>query len=510
MATTATPAAPALDPVLEAEIEDALVARYAGEAEIRVFDEGRPTDVIDTSSLTADGADLVGPIDGAAPHPLSTTEVGGLLATLIEVATTGTLTDSALCDLMVACERLKSWADSRQLAAVDELTQRCSRLRGVGRRPDDVAPEVMAAAEIAPALSISPMAARYRVMLAQALADHPRTRAALASGLIDAAKARAILHAIDVLDGTAAATVEEKALRVAGRQTLSALRTFLRRAVLAADPAGAQARHEAAVDERGVWKEALDDGMARMEWVGPAEQVLATHDWLTSLAKVAQEADRVAGREVRTLDQARSDVIGDLGIQGLLGTLPFATPQLPTRHGRPPQIDVVVALSTLLGLDDEPAEIPGYGPITAEAARRLAADGVWRRLLTDPATGQLLERSATTYRVPQDIADLVLTRDRTCRGLGCRMPAARCDLDHTKEFPCGPTCPGNLCALCRSHHRVKTLTDTTYEPDGRGGHWWTMPSGRRYYRPPDPVLDHPGLIGQRGQRPPPDDDVPPF
>jgi hypothetical protein len=57
--------------------------------------------------------------------------------------------------------------------------------------------------------------------------------------------------------------------------------------------------------------------------------------------------------------------------------------------------------------------------------------------------------------------DLVVARDRTCQGPGCRMPAARCDLDHTVEWPCGPTCPANLCALCRTHHRVKTLTDAS-------------------------------------------------
>lgn len=48
---------------------------------------------------------------------------------------------------------------------------------------------------------------------------------------------------------------------------------------------------------------------------------------------------------------------------------------------RPPsrtEVRVTVALSTLLGLDDAPADLAGYGPITAEAARALARDGTWR------------------------------------------------------------------------------------------------------------------------------------
>src|SRR6185503_12962815 len=68
-----------------------------------------------------------------------------------------------------------------------------------------------------------------------------------------------------------------------------------------------------------------------------------------------------------------------------------------------PAIQVVVSADTLLGLDDQPAQLTGYGPITAQTARRLAADesGTWRRLLTDyatsstPATRRARSRPAT-------------------------------------------------------------------------------------------------------------------
>ena len=68
---------------------------------------------------------------------------------------------------------------------------------------------------------------------------------------------------------------------------------------------------------------------------------------------------------------------------------------------------------------------------------------------------------------------------------------------------------------CRSWHRVKTLTDVIVEPDGHGGLWITLPSGRRYHRPAEPILDHPGLVDQPPiEVDPPDDpdppDVPPF
>ncbi|HEX8759621.1 MAG TPA: hypothetical protein VF734_06510, partial [Pseudonocardiaceae bacterium] len=36
--------------------------------------------------------------------------------------------------------------------------------------------------------------------------------------------------------------------------------------------------------------------------------------------------------------------------------------------------------------DEHPGELAGDGPIAAEQARELAAQGTWRRILTDPAT----------------------------------------------------------------------------------------------------------------------------
>jgi hypothetical protein len=46
-----------------------------------------------------------------------------------------------------------------------------------------------------------------------------------------------------------------------------------------------------------------------------------------------------------------------------------------------PNISVIVNLETLAGVEDEPGWLDGYGPITADTARALAADdtGTWRR-----------------------------------------------------------------------------------------------------------------------------------
>jgi hypothetical protein len=59
--------------------------------------------------------------------------------------------------------------------------------------------------------------------------------------------------------------------------------------------------------------------------------------------------------------------------------------ELPREHGLRPSVQVIVALSTLLGLDEQPGELAGSGPIPAAVARRIAADetGTRRRLLPD-------------------------------------------------------------------------------------------------------------------------------
>lgn len=54
----------------------------------------------------------------------------------------------------------------------------------------------------------------------------------------------------------------------------------------------------------------------------------------------------------------------------------------PVNPGKP-LVHVVMAHSTLRGADHAPAELVGYGPICAEAAREIAADAVWRRLVHD-------------------------------------------------------------------------------------------------------------------------------
>ena len=135
-----------------------------------------------------------------------------------------------------------------------------------------------------------------------------------------------------------------------------------------------------------------------------------------------------------------------------------------------------------------PAELAGYGVITAGQAVALAArDATWRRLLTDPTTGELTDLARHQYSPPAALADHVRARDQLCVFPGCSVPAARCDLDHRVPYPKGDTSEENLAALCRHHHRLKHQGGWTLRRRADGAHVWTSPQERDYLNPTIPL-----------------------
>jgi hypothetical protein len=137
-------------------------------------------------------------------------------------------------------------------------------------------------------------------------------------------------------------------------------------------------------------------------------------------------------------------------------------------------------------LDDLPGELAGYGPIDAATARRIAAHGTWRRLVTDPVSGVVTDVSRKTYTPSADLVRLIVARDRVCQFPGCAMPARRCDIDHAVAFDDGgPTDACNCHALCRRHHRAKHEGGWRVKRHPDSSATWTSPAGKIYRtRPP--------------------------
>src|SRR5262249_56017786 len=140
-----------------------------------------------------------------------------------------------------------------------------------------------------------------------------------------------------------------------------------RKGVLLVDADGAAERHRERKKERKVEKYPVEDGMAELSatlTAPEAEEIYHTLDVYAQECKT--EGD------TRTADERRADALCDL----LLDPRHHAT----TGGKGGVQVQVTVPASTLMGLDDQPADLAGYGPIPADLARELAAAGTWPAL----------------------------------------------------------------------------------------------------------------------------------
>lgn len=383
----------------------------------------------------------------------------------------------------------------------------------------DTSQDSWAAEEVGAALRLSPARAMTELKNASQLHDGMRRMFdQLAAGAVTAGQARLAVEASYGLpDQDAVAALDEAAAERCGELSEPQTRRFLRRQVLRADPAGAQRRHAQAVADRYVRLTEADDGMALLTAFLPAPEAVACMQRLDAAAREHRQANRStagAPRDPRTLDQLRADLFthalltsnrptasaNDASVDAsqastIAGSMDCAADAAGMGLGA--SVQVIVSASTLLGQDDEPGWLDRYGPITADTARRIAHDptGTWRRLVTDPATGQLTDVGTRRYRPPPAIRRHVELRDGTCRFPYCTLPAAGCDLDHAIPYPEGPTSVGNLQAVSRRHHRAKTHTGwrVTFDPD-TGEATWTSPLGRtRTTRPSQrwPLPDDP-------------------
>ncbi len=391
----------------------------------------------------------------------------------------GSLTGGERVDLLKAWERQTAWISACQVGVLAALA--ASPPAGVaGADPSADDPDVVGEFtrhEVAAALRISDHVARSRLDVARALTTRlGDTHALLAGGGIGYWHALRVVEATTTLTDEQTTAVQARVLGRAPGQTTSELARSLRRAVLRADPDAVRHAQEKAAAERTVTMWPLAHGMAELQMIGPAAEVAAIYAALRGLADRPTRPDDHRPAPARRFD-GLYEICADL----------LAGGRLPMRHGYHPNIQVTVHATTLLGLDDEPAELAGYGPITADVARQLAADGTWRRILTDPDTGALLDYGRSTYTPPADLTRHVVGRDRTCTFPHCTRPAERCDIDHAIPWDSGGhTNPENCGALCRRHHRAKTVGGWHLVRNDDHTCTWTSPTGHTYQTHPPP------------------------
>ncbi len=155
-------------------------------------------------------------------------------------------------------------------------------------------------------------------------------------------------------------------------------------------------------------------------------------------------------------------------------------------------MQVVISLSSLLGLDSRNGLLDGYGTITPSVARRIIAAGddvTLTRLLCDPITGAVVVADPTKYRPDAATKHAVVCRDRRCRLPVCE--ARIRDLDHKHPYADGGlTRPDTLQGLCERSHLARSHPGWAVTGDADTVLTWHTPTGHQYYSLPPPATGY--------------------
>ncbi len=254
------------------------------------------------------------------------------LAAWLALARPTDLDDAGLAASAGSWRRIAAWAQARELAAVAQIASRAAAHDKDAEVGSDGCPRQItrsAAAEVALELTMSHYGASWWTDLAVTLQWRlAATGQALAVGAIDLSRARLIAEATAALSDEVARAVQDRVLPVAGGQTTGMLRAALRRAVIAADPAGAEERRKEAERRAKVVLYPDEDNTASLA----GQRLPAIH------AAAAMARIKAMARAMKTsgaggpLDLLCAQVY--LGL--LLGTLPLIPPGNGAPPGEPP------------------------------------------------------------------------------------------------------------------------------------------------------------------------------
>jgi hypothetical protein len=413
------------------------------------------------------------------------------------------LTPSDRIDYLTALERQTGWLQALMQRAIVAVAG-CDSSKPNGSDPffgvDDAERE-----DVSTALRLAPTTAQFRIDVARTLVNHlPNTCSALATGEISPAHATVIAKetAAAIRDGlpeSAIFEIEERAIAHAEFHTPGQVANQVRTSIARLAPESFEESVARARDTRKVSCYTEADGLSTIVAILPAADAQIVMNSIESFIRAANaeiHLETSAGEgadsnsDTKTVDTRSADMKRADALTAIASAYLATSSEIVTPHRRPISVNVTIDLPTLLGLAENPGQLAGYGAIPASVARELAADGKWKRFITDPQTGNLLDYGRQSYEPPQALIDFLIARDRTCRFPGCRRSAALSDIDHAKSWETGGhTSPDNLGALCRRHHRLKTHDGWKVESREDGSCTWTSPLGKIYLTPARPIGD---------------------
>ena len=435
-----------------------------------------------------------------------------MIAALAEVSLQA-CTDEQLLDVLTGWERVTAWVAAQQIRVLARTEARLWET-AVRQDRDLTGAHRQVETEISAALRWTSRTTIPRLDLARDLTGRlPQVLDAMNAGQISYRHAEVISKETQPLTDPQARRLVDRLLPEAGRRNPIGLRNRLRKAVLQIDPDAANERAKKAVTERSVTMRPLDDGLAQLEAIGPAADVLAMYGILQQAAASHHKDDP------RTTTARRFDALTDLllsrthrfaGLSPDAATDETATDETATdetatgraANGRaatgragsrepgstcpPPSniaalVQITMDIETLLGLRNNPADLHGYGPLPANLARMLAADADWQRFIQDPLTGEPVDLGRTRRHPDAALRRWIIARDRTCLFPECYRPAKDCEPDHNPAWATGGgTDKDTLNQLCPKHHKVRHHGWTYQRHPDRIT--WTSPHERVYQR----------------------------
>ncbi len=397
------------------------------------------------------------------------------------------LDDAGRIELIAALEDLKSGAAAAQArASVDfEASQRAAQAAAgvpAARRGRGIA------GQVALARKESPHRGGRRVGAAKAwVTEMPYTLAALESGRLSEWRAELLVRETALLSAEHRAAVDREVCgdpeRLVGMGDARVV-AAARRAAHRLDPGAAVRRASKAAADRNVTCRPAPDTMARISALLPVAQGIGIY---VALKREAER--RKAAGDPRTLGQLMSDIL----VERVTG-VDAATVGLPVA------LTLVMTDASMFGTDNEPADVPGYGPVPAGWARHLLRTAIermgaqragWlRRIFTDPVTGDITAMDSRTRRFCEGLQDLIGVRDAgICRTPWCDAPIRH--HDHVRDYEQGGrTNKDNGQGLCEACNLAKQAPGWTARPRHGPRHTvqTTTPTGHTYTSTAPPMI----------------------
>ncbi len=394
--------------------------------------------------------------------------------------------EATLVECIAELEHFKSVAAAGQARLTAALDQK--------RRAREAAEGVPAvkrgrglSTEIALARHDSPNRGGRHLGFARALVhEMPHTLAALEAGALSEWRATLIVR-------------ESACLTVEDRRTLDAR--------MCADQSGLDGKGDKRIeadaktiayelDPQAVVDRAVRAQSERNVTIRPAPDTMA---YLTVLLPMTQGVSVYAALK-RAADtsgdgRGRGQVMADTVFERITGQ----PADVPTSIA----VNLVLTDDTLLGGATTPAHVPGYGPVPAAIACRLAGDAIvderskatLRRLYRHPETGALVAMESRSRCFPKGLAAFIGLRDQSCRTPYCDAPIRHRDHAVPRNRG-GPTSALNglgMCERCNYDKESPGWHVTTSDEKGVHSAEFATPTGA-HYRSTAPPLPGPPAI----------------